>query len=98
MKQQEQRLQAAYKKVKPPMQPIYRCYFSDGKIENLGVMDALCFGRGIDWNGCLYEPYIFKCELVSGRDLLPHLCDILEQIIESNAADAKNGKIHKDND
>ena len=98
MKQQQQRLDTAYKRIKPPIQPIYKCYFSDGRVENLCLMQALFYGRGRDENMCLYEPYIFKCELVSGRGLMPKLCDVLEQIIESNAETAKSGNIHSESE
>ena len=68
-------------------QAIYRCFMSDGREETLTIMEALiscrCYEE-VDGEFLPVEPYIVRCELVEGRDRQPHLCDILEQLVESN--------------
>ena len=76
-------------------QTMYRCFFSDGRVEKHTVLEALCMGRGVDDDMLLFEPYMYKCELIGGRDLLPKLCDVFEQMVASNAEKAQQGMIHR---
>ena len=75
----EARLQAAEARVKPSDAPIMRCWFSDGTVRDLHILDAINESRGID-----KEPHVIRAECIAAEEKAPQLVEILMQMIKKD--------------
>jgi len=95
MRQHESRLRNAQQRVKPRQGAIYKCYVSDGRTLFLDPWEILKYYESLDSDFCVIEPYIYKVECVSGKDIGRKICDVVEQVVEDTAAKAARGEIHR---
>lgn len=79
MKSFEARLQAAEARVKPSKTPIVRCWFTDGTVRDLHILDAINESRGID-----KEPHVIRAECIAAEAKAPQLVEILMQMIKKD--------------
>lgn len=95
MRQHESRLRNAQQRVKPRQGAIYKCLVSDGRTLFLDPADIMKYYANLDTDFYVIEPYIYKIECISGRDLERKMCDVVEQLVEDTAAKAARGEIHR---
>lgn len=78
MRNIESRIEAAEKKVKPAgrQAPIMRCWFSDGSVQDLHILEAINYSRHAA------EIHIIRAECISNKDKAPHLVELFMQMVE----------------
>lgn len=88
------RLKAVEAKTRIQKAPILRCWLSDGSVKDMHILEAFKYGRGLDEDFNLYEPFISKAECISGEEIAPKLVETLLQLIDHNSKKAERGEIH----
>lgn len=98
MRQNESRLLQAEKRAGTKRKgSLYKCYRSDGKILHLDAWEIMKYYNSLDDDFYVMEPYIYKVECMDDteRQKAAKLCSVVEQTVESMAAKASRGEIHR---
>ena len=88
------RLERVEETMKSRPKPMILATLNDGSKRSMHILEAL--GEYVGWGDIflLKTPYVVSYEIIEGKQICPHLFEILDQMIEHNLQKAKDGEVY----